>query len=310
MFAIFCPLSAHAGNEDGQEVGDVVFRTLHWAAPNNKHSAIYCEYNTDGDPENDANHHVIENEGPDYEDGVRSITFHQFKHQFLLARYYGSKGYSHLDKEKRDFIRRTAVNFVGKIKYTTSYKKRCVDWRDGYKGCLKDGHLQFDEIIGLRSDAFVEYVYALNGKLISGDIINYPEGYNWLIDTPMGPITAFIPEEQYNNMPDATVEDPTKVKNFKTAKHDNAIGKWNDPQSKNPTIEITWQDATDEHSGLWGYFAKWDERSDTIPQWFMHMEDQSGIPAHLRTRVIKADKETCISPRSGRDSQAIRGHIT
>ncbi|MBU4487925.1 MAG: hypothetical protein KKI13_02515 [Candidatus Omnitrophica bacterium] len=64
----------------------------------------------------------------------------------------------------------------------------------------------------------------------------------------------------------AFYQDPNRVTNFKTAGHDNAIGKWNDPQSKNPHIKITsWEPATDTHSGIKGYFTKWDKISSTIP---------------------------------------------
>jgi hypothetical protein len=72
---------------------------------------------------------------------------------------------------------------------------------------------------------------------------------------------------QYTNMRASSPENPTKVSNLHSTSHNNAMGQWNDPQSRDNTIEVAWTDATDVQSGLWGYYTKWDHQPNTEPTW-------------------------------------------
>lgn len=96
-----CTLLVYAGNKTGQEVGDVVFRRL--AAPWDKHSAIYIGYNTEN-PEADANHYVIEEEGDSPKNGARKISFSTFKNGGPFGAnldYYGSMERGYISKKTR-----------------------------------------------------------------------------------------------------------------------------------------------------------------------------------------------------------------
>ena len=117
---LLLPFACEAGNLNGQEIGDVVFRRLVW--PFEKHSAIYCEYEN-GDPEEDSNCYVVEEEGPDVEDDARQITFQEFKSG---GDYFGSKGFGYISKDKRVDIKETAIDLID-LDYTRNYMTKCVD---------------------------------------------------------------------------------------------------------------------------------------------------------------------------------------
>jgi len=261
------PLIAYAGNLNEQEVGDVVFKKIPWTF--DRHSAIYVGY-TDGDPVEDKNHYIVEAEGPDQVNGVRQISFKQFK----SGTYYGARGKGYITKEKRingeTNIVDTAKGLVG-LNYTSNWWSICVDWDDGVGG-PKDGKLQRDEIIGLRSDAFVEYVYALNKVYISHDIINDTKWFNQV--NPITKMTYFTPNDQYRNMNDAIVDQPKPAHDLYSPSHFSAIGQWNDPQSKNPKIEVEWWSSENDDvlSGLHSYFVEWSQNKYIIPTFSVQAE--------------------------------------
>lgn len=70
-------------------------------------------------------------------------------------------------------------------------------------------------------------------------------------------------------------EPPNEATNLQSPTHGNAIGQWNDPQSRDNTVEVTWINATDNiqgdlpvedvANGLDGYSIAWDNSPDTLP---------------------------------------------
>ncbi len=58
---------------------------------------------------------------------------------------------------------------------------------------------------------------------------------------------------------------PAGPTNLASPSHGSAIGAWNDPQSKNDAVEVTWTPATDSESGLDGYSVLWSEKADDEP---------------------------------------------
>ncbi len=70
-------------------------------------------------------------------------------------------------------------------------------------------------------------------------------------------------------------EPPNAVTNIQSPSHSNAIGQWNDPQSKNNRVTVTWTNATDNiqagldandvANGLDGYSIVWDHSPNTLP---------------------------------------------
>lgn len=89
------------------------------------------------------------------------------------------------------------------------------------------------------------------------NIIENPNAYNGRL--------AYTPDKQYERMANATIENPDKVTNLYSPSHYNAIGQFNDPQSRNNIIDVSWEKAEDQHSGTEGYFVKWDDQPNTIP---------------------------------------------
>ena len=70
-------------------------------------------------------------------------------------------------------------------------------------------------------------------------------------------------------------EPPNEVTNIQSPSHSNAIGQWNDPQSKNNRVTVTWTNATDNiqagldandvANSLDGYSIVWDHFPNTLP---------------------------------------------
>jgi len=62
---------------------------------------------------------------------------------------------------------------------------------------------------------------------------------------------------------------PGEVTNIQSSSHYNAIGQWNDPQSRDNTVTVTWTAASDGFpefgSGVDGYSITWDEQANTLP---------------------------------------------
>ena len=78
-------------------------------------------------------------------------------------------------------------------------------------------------------------------------------------------------------------EPPNGVTNLQSPSHSNAIGQWNDPQSKNNRVTVTWTNATDNiqaglpaddvANGLDGYSIVWDHSPNTLPDETKDIED-------------------------------------
>jgi len=66
---------------------------------------------------------------------------------------------------------------------------------------------------------------------------------------------------------------PTDVSALASSSHTNAISAWNDPQSKDNTIQVGWTAATDSGSGLDGYSVVWDTIPATLPDTVKDIED-------------------------------------
>ncbi|MDP3732135.1 MAG: hypothetical protein Q8R31_03770, partial [Candidatus Omnitrophota bacterium] len=254
------------GNLEHQEIADLVFRDLD-VPVYDVHNGIYLGF-LSADPDLHRNHTVIEMEPT----GVRVITLQNFEED---EDYHGSfsKG-SSLDKTTRDEIIVTAGRLVYKP-YVGNAVWEYIKW-DDTRGVIQ-GQLEENEIISMRSDAYTEFCYAKNGHAIvhtqSGrTIITDTNAFNELIwrrgihSSYEAYTTRYLPSDQMIALGSAFYQDPSRAKDFETAEHDNAIGKWNDPQSQNPHVKITsWEPPTDTHSGLKGYFTKWDKISSTIP---------------------------------------------
>lgn len=131
-----------------------------------------------------------------------------------------------------------------------------------------NGVLDLEEIVYWRSDGFVEYVYAANSLPIwKYDIRKSPQSFNCLpgsqclFPNPVAGdcISPYLPRKQRRSMVPSVIKNPTKVMELGSITH--KVGQW----SNKKEIILRWKDATDEHSGLYGYFVKWDDKEDTIP---------------------------------------------
>ncbi len=58
---------------------------------------------------------------------------------------------------------------------------------------------------------------------------------------------------------------PGNVPDLATSSHNNAIGAWNDPQSRDNTVTVSWSPAADADSGVDGYSVLWDNSPTTLP---------------------------------------------
>jgi len=61
---------------------------------------------------------------------------------------------------------------------------------------------------------------------------------------------------------------PGLVSNLASSSHNNAIGAWNDPQSRDDTVYVSWTAASDAAggSGIDGYAVDWDTNPTTLPE--------------------------------------------
>lgn len=58
---------------------------------------------------------------------------------------------------------------------------------------------------------------------------------------------------------------PALATDLKTTSHPDAIGQWNNAQSRNRTVKVEWKAAGDAGSGINGYTIVWDQKMDTVP---------------------------------------------
>ena len=66
---------------------------------------------------------------------------------------------------------------------------------------------------------------------------------------------------------------PGDVSNLATTSHNNAISIWNDPQSRDNTVYVSWSPAADSGSGLDGYSILWDTSPTTLPDTVKDIEE-------------------------------------
>jgi hypothetical protein len=309
MFSIafITTVSAETGNTNAQEVGDAIYRHLSILGIDEAHAGIYYRYLC-GDPSDRHNHEVIEMHKVRL--GVYRVEITKMDDFIASRTYYGAHTVSPDGKLKfstRQKIINTALDMVNRdppIGYPVPPFMDILepDW----DGDCWDGTV--DDIKNIRCDGVVEYSYEANGVMVWGknqqaghyDITqlvtraNYGKGWNLyehndLTVPGIDPADELTPNVQrgalglqYTNMRASSPENPTNVSNLHSTSHNNAIGQWNNPQSRDNTIEVAWTDATDFQSGLWGYYVKWDNQPDTEPTW----EDTK----------IDPDVETATSP--------------
>ncbi|MFH2137115.1 MAG: DUF2341 domain-containing protein [Candidatus Omnitrophota bacterium] len=66
---------------------------------------------------------------------------------------------------------------------------------------------------------------------------------------------------------------PSEVSNLTSSSHNNAIGAWNDPQSRDNTVYVSWTPASDSGIGLDGYSVLWDSNPLTLPDTIKDIEE-------------------------------------
>lgn len=191
-----------------QEKGDVVFRALS-KDPFNQHSGIYMEYFGEtagnGTPASPSFHRVIEMDGTVL---VRRISLAEFIADAFGGRYDGARTKGVVTREQRRAII-VEANLAADLRYVSNFFTKMVEWKDlNHNGCMER-----DEIDGLRSDAWVEYVYRRAGIQIQGDIVCNTAFYERRSVLLLGR-TVLTPSDQFAAMspahgvaPDVTVRE-------------------------------------------------------------------------------------------------------
>ncbi|MFA5141210.1 MAG: hypothetical protein WC728_18470 [Elusimicrobiota bacterium] len=170
-----------------QERGDVVFRNLGsdqlsdwWKQFISEHSGIYIQHTGFGTPNTFTNHEVFEMAGTS---GVRVLSLQQFIDDAgdILPPYLGAhtKKFADVPSATRDSINELSRLNMD-LAYVTPTGEGAAAQIIAYSGTPP---LSKDEIDGLRSDGFVEYIYRLAGVQIQGDIIGDPDYYNRTVVT-------------------------------------------------------------------------------------------------------------------------------
>jgi hypothetical protein len=265
LTAFVATVSAQTGNTNAQEVGDAIYRETGLGYD---HAGIYYRYTGDN-PNDRSNHRIIHIPGLGH--SVESDTLANFIGSHT---YYGAHTVGSLSYPQRQNIITTAeaLRDDNTIGYT---------WNDALEWEGSDWEGTVSDIDNIRCDGVVEFCYEKNGIMVWGKNQNhydityskaYCEEHNNMPDPPNDPNTELSPKAQrggfgpqYTNMIASSPQNPTKVSNLHSTSHNNAIGQWNDPQSRDNTIEVAWTDATDAQSGLWGYYVKWDNMQATEP---------------------------------------------
>jgi len=75
------------------------------------------------------------------------------------------------------------------------------------------------------------------------------------------------PETLLNSSGQLTVDaaSPGEVAALASSSHDSAVGTWDDPQSRDSTVSVSWSPAADTGSGVDGYAVLWDTNPTTLP---------------------------------------------
>ncbi|MCP4650974.1 MAG: PQQ-binding-like beta-propeller repeat protein [PVC group bacterium] len=66
---------------------------------------------------------------------------------------------------------------------------------------------------------------------------------------------------------------PGEVTNLATSSHNNATSAWDDPQSRDDTVYVSWTPALDSGSGIDGYSILWDTSPTTLPDTTQEIEE-------------------------------------
>ncbi|MBU1087073.1 MAG: PQQ-binding-like beta-propeller repeat protein [Candidatus Omnitrophica bacterium] len=133
-------------------------------------------------------------------------------------------------------------------------------------GSFSGGSITFSDINVTIPIAGTEELYVtvdLAGTVTDGAIVD--------ISVPVNGITfEFSPdaEDSILNSAGSYIVDsmvPSSVLDLATTSHNNAISIWNDPQSRDNTVTVSWSLATDSASGVDGYSVLWDNNPTTLP---------------------------------------------
>ena len=275
------------GNISAQEVGDAIYRHLLLFGISEAHAGLYYRY-TGGDPRDPENHKIIHVVG--IGDTVVEETLHDFTEGRTSAYYgaYTANPNGKLSYETRQDILRTALELKGipYVSVSEFLNTLIPDWSDDFWSG------EVNDIARIRCDGVVEYSYEKNGIQVWARDSN-----KWNISEPVTYAeyeqgTPFFPETQcalwqhndqnlpieadeltpnmqrgvkgtqYTNMRPSQPENPTKVSNLDATTH-YENGYPIDPECRK--IAIKWEDATDDQSGIWGYYIRVDSNEISIP---------------------------------------------
>lgn len=68
---------------------------------------------------------------------------------------------------------------------------------------------------------------------------------------------------------------PGNISNLTTSSHNSALAGWNNPQSRDNTVNISWSSASDSASGIDGYSILWDTNPATLPDSVKDIEESA-----------------------------------
>jgi len=260
MFLTAFVATVSAQNCNAQEVGDAIYRLKHSGLED--HAGIYYGYkDTGGYPSECDSHEAIHIPGTN--DTVKVVSMTSFIDGCHYYGAYTASGTLPRQTRQRIIDAAYAMRGIGFVAFP-HHDVLMPDWGDG----LWDGSIA--DIAKVRCDCVVEYSYEANGVTVwDGDISQAIAHWQYILG--IGDLkrhnTDLSPRKQRLALSPSQQENPTKVSNLHSPSHYDAIGQWNDPQSRDNTIEVAWTDATDVQSGLWGYYVKWDHQPDTEPTW-------------------------------------------
>ena len=274
----------------GQEVGDAFYSRLNVAYPfiKNSHTGIYFRYRGD-DPNDKRNHLVIDHPGLGYPVMIRSL-YDASDGDIGYWGAYNPGAYGKIGFQDRMKVLRTAIELV-RIDPPIPYVLFDVLFVPDELKPLWTGETY--QIGAIRCDGVVEYCYEKNGINVWGvdldsarcDITENAANLDdhnrwWDGDEPplwktIDPTKNLTPDIQrgcverctldatdYTFMRVSQPQDPSPVSDLRATSH-NDEGCPIDPCENR--IRITWTDATDWQSGIWGYYIKVDKSATSIP---------------------------------------------
>jgi len=293
-----------SGNITAQEVGDAIYRHLPIISISEAHAGLYYRY-IGGNPEDPKNHLVIHHDGFWGKNRVvADDTLYDFTDNgskayygaYTAASLNGEEGYNTYDT--RQYILKTALELVNvnpPIRYVADHPMDAKFlntlipyWSDGrWSG-------EANDIERIRCDGVVEFSYEKNDIIVWARESNKWDISQSVSKTEYDQSTPFLPKTQcalwqhndqnipidaneltpnmqrgvkgtqYTNMRPSQPDNPTKVSNLTSTTHDNN-GYPFDPKYRK--IGIEWEDATDDQSGIWGYYIRVDADPISIPDY-------------------------------------------